>query len=548
MAAIEAWRNSRSTPEIGKGEGPQREMTEPRPARLLDDAAVTVSPAATSYRRYQIATAETPDLRPLPHRFLVKVNRLRLARLLVTEVVRYFGDWEVVLNRPCIYGVFSGPIGGFAPRQRQCVGCLRCTIQHPDVVRILPNPELAGLGDDYLTSQQVETIFYEAAKGRVPVKGQGYRGRFGGSGWDGMWTDMSEIVRPTRDGIHGREFISTVIDVGARASHLELAADGSLAVPPPRTLSLPLPLLFDPPPPTLRSPLLAAIWAGAAAELETLALLPLRQLAAASGIQALDRSGRGPRAKSPLPPPAALARLGAVAPVLDPSEVSEMIELAARGWQPRLVEVAGWDLGALEAVQRSLPDSLVAVRLPFAAGWQELLLEAFAAGVRIFHLETDYHGRGEPGPGSEQGELALDLLIAANRLLIEAGVRDQVTLLGSGGLVAAEHVPKAIIAGLDAVALDTALLLALQCRPLGRCASRHDARFELPPGLSVGWGVQRLKNLCASWRDQLLEVMGAMGLREVRRLRGELGRAMFQRELEAEAFGGIEGFPAGGGR
>ena len=30
-----------------------------------------------------------------------------------------------------------------------------------------------------------------------------------------MWTDMSEIVRPTRDGIHGREYISTsVISAG----------------------------------------------------------------------------------------------------------------------------------------------------------------------------------------------------------------------------------------------------------------------------------------------------------------------------------------------
>ncbi len=32
-----------------------------------------------------------------------------------------------------------------------------------------------------------------------------------------------------------------------------------------------------------------------------------------------------------------------------------------------------------------------------------------------------------------------------------------------------------------------------------------------------------------------------MGLREVRRLRGELGRLIFQRDLEREAFGSIEG-------
>ncbi|MCC6396037.1 MAG: hypothetical protein IT282_03390, partial [Bacteroidetes bacterium] len=56
------------------------------------------------------------------------------------------------------------------------------------------------------------------------------------------------------------------------------------------------------------------------------------------------------------------------------------------------------------------------------------------------------------------------------------------------------------------------------------------------------WGVQRLKNLLTSWRDQLLEVMGAMGLREVRRLRGEMGRAMFQKDLQREAFEGITGY------
>jgi len=40
-------------------------------------------------------------------------------------------------------------------------------------------------------------------------------------------------------------------------------------------------------------------------------------------------------------------------------------------------------------------------------------------------------------------------------------------------------------------------------------------------------------------------VLGAMGLREVRRLRGEMGRAMFMRTLEAEAFADIEGYSGG---
>jgi len=51
-----------------------------------------------------------------------------------------------------------------------------------------------------------------------------------------------------------------------------------------------------------------------------------------------------------------------------------------------------------------------------------------------------------------------------------------------------------------------------------------------------------INNRRASGRAQVLEVMGAMGLREVQRLKGEMGRAMFQKELEREAFEGIYGY------
>ena len=43
----------------------------------------------------------------------------------------------------------------------------------------------------------------------------------------------------------------------------------------------------------------------------------------------------------------------------------------------------------------------------------------------------------------------------------------------------------------------------------------------------------------------MLEILGAMGIREVRRLRGEVGRAMWCSRLEAEAFSEIEGFNGG---
>ena len=39
-----------------------------------------------------------------------------------------------------------------------------------------------------------------------------------------------------------------------------------------------------------------------------------------------------------------------------------------------------------------------------------------------------------------------------------------------------------------------------------------------------------------AWHNQLIEILGAMGMREVRRLRGEVGRAMFVEDLEREIF------------
>jgi len=46
-----------------------------------------------------------------------------------------------------------------------------------------------------------------------------------------------------------------------------------------------------------------------------------------------------------------------------------------------------------------------------------------------------------------------------------------------------------------------------------------------------------MTNLISAWHDQLIELMGAMGMRDARRLRGDVGRAMFFEQLEEEAFG-----------
>jgi len=76
------------------------------------------------------------------------------------------------------------------------------------------------------------------------VSGCGYGGPFSGQGFDSMWTDMSEIVRPTRDGIHGREYINTGVDIGRKISRLTFKEMDLLGTPLP-LLQSPLPIIFD---------------------------------------------------------------------------------------------------------------------------------------------------------------------------------------------------------------------------------------------------------------------------------------------------------------
>jgi len=465
---------------------------------------------ADTYHRYHIDAMETENRNKFPRRFNVKVGKIGLAKLLFKEFFKYFGHWDVVFSRPCTYGVFSGPVGGFAPRPDLCVGCLRCEVQHPEFVTVTHNQELASMGDSYLTSKHIATIDEEARKGSVPVRGQGYRGRFGGPGFDQMFTDMSEIVRPSRDGIHGRELIGTSVDLGSKPMRLKFGTDGGL-LDAPKMVTVQVPFFYAPPPDSVGTGIIPEILAEAADKVDTLLFLPESTVT--------NQGLAGPH----------------VVPIIAPGQIGN-IESHAKG--TRMVEMSAWNLTAWNQVKEH--PLLVSIQLPLAGDWMGTLMEMIDNGVSIIHLITDHHGE------ADDGRFVMELYQEAHFALVEKGCRDEVTLIGTGGIAGADHLPKAIITGMDAVGLDYPLLTAMQARLTGDTKTRGAAAVKLPSNLDKGWGVQRILNLSCSWRDQLLEILGAMGIREVRRLRGETGRAMWCGHLEAEAFGDIEGFPGGG--
>ena len=108
----------------------------------------------------------------------------------------------------------------------------------------------------------------------------------------------------------------------------------------------------------------------------------------------------------------------------------------------------------------------------------------------------------------------------------------------------AEHVAKGMICGTDGVFIDFPALIALECRMCRRCTKGLSCPVEIEKA-APEWVASRLVNLVGAWHNQLLEVMGAMGIRDARRLRGEVGRAMFFEDLDEATFGSMAQFEEG---
>jgi NAD(P)H-dependent flavin oxidoreductase YrpB (nitropropane dioxygenase family) len=420
------------------------------------------------------------------------------------------------MSRPCIYGVFGSRVGGFHLIKEKCTGCMRCVQEYPGICTVDRNPEFFRFADSYWIPEEpatatstlmpVSIVSYEAETGRIPIKGMGYKGSFAGKGWDSIWTDMSEIVRPTRDGVYGREYISTLVDFGRKTKFIALSDNSKRESS--RTIEIPLPLVFDFLPSNLCSQSILKSVARAAETIGTFFMVSLEQ------VQAIPEAHRRN-----------------MVPLISPGDVQDHREVILN---VPAIELTAFDLETTKRVREINHHVPLSVRHQLTSSSSEKVLEIVRAGVDVVHLVANYHGEG----WDSNRAFVKDLLRSVHKTLVSEGVRDEVTLIVSGGITLAEHVPKAIICGADLVALDTTVLVALQARFVEECITPERARI-LKEEFDTGWGTQRLVNLFASWHDQLIEILSAMGMRDVRRLRGDVGRAMFNEDLEKEAFADI---------
>ena len=458
----------------------------------------------------------------MPVKYHIKIKSIPprffpIAKYSVIEADGCLGCVECVKRRSCVYDVYKQR--QFDPNQIvdtadiMCISCMRCVQEcKKNILSRTCNPQFVQMGDDYWKPDLIASIWKQSETGSIPVSGAGYRGPFAGPGFDQMWTDMSEIVRPTRDGIHGREYISTVIELGRRPDRLRFDERGKLLTALEPFVEIPIPMVLDIPECGFLTESGRRAVTRAAASVQSFAVVSYTD---AVGVCSSQRDHL----------------IVKFDPEKDDQEGLKDIRIVELAFSESVLET-------IKNLRKAYPNLIISIRLPLDADAVEhavKLTEVKACG--ILHLQAKHNGYGFE---ERSRNFITDLVKEIHYKLLKQSLRDQVTVLLSGGIAMAEHTPKIIACGADGVGIDTAILVAWGCRLCSDCNQRSTCPVGIEE-LPVEWGKQRIMNLFASWHSQLIEVMGAMGIREVRRLRGELGRTLFFENLERDNFAPIFG-------
>ncbi len=117
-------------------------------------------------------------------------------------------------------------------------------------------------------------------------------------------------------------------------------------------------------------------------------------------------------------------------------------------------------------------------------------------------------------------------LAAADNRLRQEGIRNQASLVVSGGIRSSSDVAKAIALGADAVYVGTAALIALGCHlcqqcHTGKCAWGITTTDSfLTRRINPDIGARRLSNLLRGWSLEIKDILGGMGINALESLRG----------------------------
>jgi glutamate synthase domain-containing protein 2 len=175
------------------------------------------------------------------------------------------------------------------------------------------------------------------------------------------------------------------------------------------------------------------------------------------------------------------------------------------------------------------PRALVSVKVSTPTDVDMVAIGSYYAGANIIHIDGGYGGTGA-APEIAKKNIAMPVEYAIPKVheyLVSEGVRDQITLMASGGIRTADDVAKAIALGADGCVIGTAEAVAVGCTHCGNCERGRGCQVgitttdpELSQLIDPEWGEKRIVNLFNAWSKRLRIILSEFGLGSIRELRG----------------------------
>lgn len=177
------------------------------------------------------------------------------------------------------------------------------------------------------------------------------------------------------------------------------------------------------------------------------------------------------------------------------------------------------------------PNILISVKVSTPTDIDMVAIGSYFAGAHVIHLDGGYGGTGA-APEIAKKNIAMPIEYAipkVHNFLQSEGVREEMTVMASGGIRSPLDAAKAIALGADGVIIGTAELVALGCVRCGNCESGRGCPRgiattdpELEKLIDAEWGAQRIINMYCAWQKYWTRMLKRLGLKSIKELRGRM--------------------------